>query len=179
MDVGDATGAAVVNLLLDVKTAQVASSQAIWDDWEDWNKDMLWFDTAGCWTQAADLYQTIGEATYVNWQPSSGGWITALPGDGVKDDDTYWGVYLAQPSGYSIDWENTTPMENYLQNRIDVRRDCDKDCQKFGSGLTVACVLNYVSTLIIFLNSIIFFTGAWRPMGRVISVYCSVGACFL
>ena len=127
---------------------------------------MLWFDTAGCWPQFDQLYQpglyrTIGDATYVDWQPTSGtGWITALPGDGVKDDDTYWGVYIQASSG-AINNENTTPMENYLQNRIDVRRDCDKDCQKFGSGLTVACVLNYVSTLIIFLNSIIFFTGAW------------------
>lgn len=67
--------------------------------------------------------------------------------------------------------------ENWLQNRIDVMSDCDRDCQKFGSGMTLVSLLNWIALMIIWVNSILMFAGTWRPMARIASVYCTPFAC--
>ena len=120
----------------------------------------------------------IGEVTNAQFYPTTGSWKSVGPEDEEDDNDEYWGVYLQSNAG-SIEWHDTSMAEKVLQNSIDIMKDCDWDCQKFGSGLTLVALLNYIAYLIIWINSIIFFTGSWRWVERVTSVYCAHVACVI
>ena len=115
----------------------------------------------------------IGQVTNAEFYPiriNGDNWKTAGPEDEKDDNDEYWGVFLESRNG-SIDWHDTSMAEKVLQNSIDIMKDCDWDCQKFGSGLTLVALLNYIAYLIIWINSIIFFTSPGTltfPLPKVI-----------
>ena len=55
--------------------------------------------------------------------------------------------------------------------------DCDLDCQKTGSQLTLISVLLSVCYGLIGLNALFMFIGTWNFPFRVCSVYCTLFMC--
>ena len=64
-----------------------------------------------------------------------------------------------------------------LKKQITILEECDVDCQKFGSGLTVIATLNSLAWTLIMLNAILMFMGAWMWVLRVFSLYITYFAC--
>ena len=64
-----------------------------------------------------------------------------------------------------------------LKNQIRILEECDVDCQKFGSGMTVIATLNSLAWSAIMINAVLMFMGAWMWAIRVISLYCTYFAC--
>lgn len=69
------------------------------------------------------------------------------------------------------------PYLNRLEAHIRIMEDCDQDCQKFGSGLSVVAGMNQISLGFICLNMLCSFIGAWRWRARVFSTYCTYFSC--
>lgn len=67
--------------------------------------------------------------------------------------------------------------KDMLKAQIEVMEDCDMDCQKMGSGMTLVAVLNQVVLGFIGLNALFMFIGVWRYRWRVCSVYCTMFMC--
>jgi len=61
----------------------------------------------------------------------------------------------------------------------DLANDCDMDCQKRGSQLTIIAMILGTSFEIVALNSLFMFIGAWRYRARVCSVYCTLATCLI
>ena len=78
-----------------------------------------------------------------------------------------------------INWSNKELTTDLKQAQIDLTDDCDMDCQKRGSALSVVAILMSTSYGIIALNALFMFIGAWRYRWRVCSVYCTMVACVL
>lgn len=66
-----------------------------------------------------------------------------------------------------------------LKTHIELIEDCDMDCQKFGSGLSVVAAINQISLGFILLNFLCMFIGTWRWRARVFSTYCTYVSCFV
>ena len=64
-----------------------------------------------------------------------------------------------------------------LKNQIRILEECDVDCQKFGSGMTVIATLQSLAWSLIMINAILMFMGAWFWMVRAFSLYCTYFAC--
>jgi hypothetical protein len=76
-----------------------------------------------------------------------------------------------------IGWADGDLTTDLAQALLDLDDDCDLDCQKRGSALTVIAILMRTSYGIIALNALFMFIGAWRYRARVCSVYCTFVAC--
>lgn len=137
---------------------------------------MMWFDTVGCWaTEGQAQYSHIGEINSATWNPMRWStWVDITSSrdapeiDGVEN----WGTDVSTFSSSGVNWHSSSGIQDLLQDRIDIRNDCDKDCQKMGSGMTLCAILLSVAMGLIQLNAIIMFAGTWRPMDRIISTYC-------
>ena len=86
-----------------------------------------------------------------------------------------WDVELSV-SG-SNNWNQKDLTTDLMKAVRDLEEDCDMDCQKFGSGLSVIAQLMGGAYGIIGLNALFMFIGAWRYRWRVCSVYCTLVAC--
>ena len=64
-----------------------------------------------------------------------------------------------------------------LKTHIELMEDCDQDCQKFGSGMSVVAAINQISLAFILLNFLCMFIGTWRWRARVFSTYCTYISC--
>ena len=56
--------------------------------------------------------------------------------------------------------------------------DCDIDCQRAGTQLTLIATLMGVAYGIVGLNALFMFIGTWRYRWRICSIYCTFFACF-
>jgi len=63
----------VDDLNLKASQAQIIKDSAEYDAWADWYKDMLWFDTVGCWN-AEDSTSMIGDINDAYWSPTEVWW---------------------------------------------------------------------------------------------------------
>ena len=66
---------------------------------------------------------------------------------------------------------------DYLKAVIELGEDCDIDCQRRGSQLTLIGLLMGIAYFIIALNSVFMFIGAFRFGFRVFSIYFTMFAC--
>lgn len=66
---------------------------------------------------------------------------------------------------------------DFLRDFIEMREDCDIDCQKNGSQLTLIATLMGAAYGLIGLNALFMFIGVWRYELRVCSIYCTFCAC--
>ena len=67
--------------------------------------------------------------------------------------------------------------KDFLKAKVEMMEDCDIDCQKAGSQLTLVATLMGTVYGIIGLNALFMFIGTWRYRWRVCSVYCPFFAC--
>ena len=61
----------------------------------------------------------------------------------------------------------------------DLAEDCDMDCQRRGTQLTVVAILMSTAYGIIAVNALLMLAGTWVVYARVISIFCSMAACFI
>lgn len=73
-----------------------------------------------------------------------------------------------------IDWADENLYRDLLKDFIEMREDCDIDCQARGSQLTLIATLLGASYGLVCLNSLIMFIGVWRYRARVCSIYCTL-----
>ena len=76
-----------------------------------------------------------------------------------------------------IDWADGQLTEDLVNAQIELAEDCDMDCQKRGSAMTVVAILMRTAYGIIALNALFMFIGAWRYRARVCSIYCTFVSC--
>lgn len=76
-----------------------------------------------------------------------------------------------------INWNDADLYKGLLEAKINLYEDCDIDCQKKGSQLTIIAILNATSFGLVGLNALFMFIGAWRWRCRVCSVYCTMFVC--
>lgn len=76
-----------------------------------------------------------------------------------------------------IDWADGQLTEDLVNAKIELAEDCDMDCQKRGSAMTVVAILMRTAYGIIALNALFMFIGAWRYRARVCSIYCTFVSC--
>lgn len=76
-----------------------------------------------------------------------------------------------------LDWADGSLSEDLQDAKIDLAGDCDMDCQKRGSAMTVVAILMRTAYGIIALNALFMFIGAWRYRARVCSIYCTFVSC--
>ena len=88
-----------------------------------------------------------------------------------SDGEVSWRTSLRLIDG-SIYWKGDNLL-NLNKNFIAVMEDCDTDCQKLGSGLSVVAAINQVALGYIMLNMVCMFIGTWRWRARVFSTYCT------
>ena len=89
--------------------------------------------------------------------------------------DEAWDVDI-DVSG-KIDWAKNDMQKNILKAKIKIAENCDIDCQRRGSQLTVIASLMSGAYGVIGLNALFMFIGAWRYRWRVCSLYCTFVAC--
>ena len=123
-----------------------------------------WYDTAAC----VDASYRIGDVN----RPSASSFYTD-----EAEDRSNW--------SYDIDYRSTIKYydedlyKNVLEGMIEVYEDCDIDCQKMGSGMTVVAMVNQAVLGLIGLNALFMFIGTWRYRFRVCSVYCTLCMCMV
>lgn len=88
-----------------------------------------------------------------------------------------WDVDIAVTG--AIGWNDKTLTTDLWDAFMNLADDCDMDCQKRGSQLTVIGSLMGAAYGVIALNALFMFIGAWRYRWRVCSVYCTFVACML
>jgi hypothetical protein len=86
-----------------------------------------------------------------------------------------WDVELTVAG--KLDWANNDLTKDLIAAQIDLAEDCDMDCQKGGSRLSVVASLMSGAYGVIALNALFMFIGAWRYRWRVCSLYCTFCAC--
>ena len=77
----------------------------------------------------------------------------------------------------NMDWTDEDLYRDLLEAQIDLAEDCDIDCQKNGSQLTLIAGLMGMSYGFVALNALFMFIGTWRYRWRVCSVYCTFATC--
>ena len=91
-----------------------------------------------------------------------------------------WGLSLQANSGPGTRGPIVPDKDRYLDRmkaHVRIMEDCDLDCQKFGSGLSVVASINQISLGFLALNMLCSFIGAWRWRARVFSTYCTYVSC--
>ena len=78
-----------------------------------------------------------------------------------------------------MDWRDEDLYRDLLKDYIDLIEDCDIDCQKSGSQLTLIAGLMNASYSIVALNAIFMFVGVWRYRWRFCSVICTAATCLI
>ena len=81
--------------------------------------------------------------------------------------------------GRTINWNDEDLYRDLLKDYIDLIEDCDIDCQKAGSQLTLIAGLMGTSYGIVALNAIFMFVGTWRYRWRFCSVICTAATCLI
>ena len=69
--------------------------------------------------------------------------------------------------------------KDFLSDLVELMDDCDIDCQKAGSQLTLIATLMGVVYGLVGLNALFMFIGTWRYRWRICSVYCTFVACMI
>lgn len=138
--------------------------------------------TAGA---ATDFYLQREDGSY-SYQSGINGWWN------VKDEQSYVETWAAPgvPTGnyeaskstdLRIDgtwgWSDKSIYVNQLEAWVEMREDCDKDCQARGSQLSIVGVLMGTVYSLVALNALFMFIGAWRYRWRACSLYCTMFTC--
>ena len=159
---------------------------------------IMWYDTAACWNTGR-IQKSYGAMFFTAGNMAGGQWskgvttfdngapftapdqptttiVDSFPkgADGVVN----WGTSLAW-AGRTIINNDKKFYTDVLKTHIELIEDCDMDCQKFGSGLSVTAAINQVSLAFILLNFLCMFIGTWRWRARVFSTYCTYVSCFV
>lgn len=79
--------------------------------------------------------------------------------------------------GGKINWRDEDLYRDLLKDYIDMVEDCDIDCQKSGSQLTLIGSLMATSYGVVALNAIFMFVGTWRYRWRFCSIICTLLTC--
>lgn len=122
---------------------------------------------------AAEPFDTKGPYQ-VQWKTSSNG-KTFENARSFRSDA--WDVSLKVVG--DINWNNKQITTDLWAAKQDLIEDCDMDCQKRGSQLTVVAQLMGAAYGIIAFNALCMFIGTWRYRWRICSVYCTMVACVL
>jgi len=77
----------------------------------------------------------------------------------------------------SMNWRNEDLYRNLLKDYIEMVEDCDIDCQKGGSQLTLIGSLMSTNYGIVCINAIFMFVGTWRYRFRFCSIICTLVTC--
>lgn len=64
-----------------------------------------------------------------------------------------------------------------LEDYVELVEDCDIDCQRTGSGLSIVSVMNGTVLGLIGLNALFMFLGIWMKKFRIMSIYCNFFTC--
>ena len=88
-----------------------------------------------------------------------------------------WGTYITVAG--NMEWRDEDLYRDLLKDYIDLIEDCDVDCQKAGSQLTLIAGLMSTSYGIVALNAIFMFVGVWRYRWRFCSVICTAATCLI
>jgi hypothetical protein len=128
----------------------------------DWSKGVEYLDDG---SNAPVSHPTITGAVVNNFPTSSDGLVN-------------WGTSLSW-SGSKIPSKDKKFYTDVLKTHIELIEDCDMDCQKFGSGLSVVAAINQISLAFILLNFLCMFIGTWRYRARIFSTYCTYVSCFV
>lgn len=64
-----------------------------------------------------------------------------------------------------------------LEAMIELRDDCDEDCQAAGSQLTTVAILMSTVYGVVCLQALIMFVGTWRYRWRACAIYCTMFSC--
>lgn len=67
--------------------------------------------------------------------------------------------------------------KDFLEEFLDLVEDCDLDCQRNGSGLSMVAFLNGLALGLIGLNALFMFFGIWMTKFRIVSVYMNFCTC--
>ena len=161
---------------------------------------IMWYDTAACWNtgRIQKSYSSMkfnGEKMGNSWSKGIEYLDTADQAPVGAPDQTVTTVVNNYPTGgdgstvnwgTSLVWGGHTIISkdkefytNVLKGHIELIEDCDMDCQKFGSGLSVVAAINQISLGFIVLNFLCMFIGTWRWRARVFSTYCTYVSCFV
>ena len=168
-----------------------------WEDMHDPNK-VMWYDTAACWNTGR-IQRSYGHMFFTGdkfataWSkgtedldtggpnradaPAGATLVNTYP-KGADGTTVNWGTSLSW-AGSTIVNTDKAFYTDVLKTHIELIEDCDMDCQKFGSGLSVVAAINQVSLAFILLNFLCMFIGTWRWRARVFSTYCTYVSCFV
>jgi len=155
--------------------------------------DVIWYDTAGCLTGShygkanAGLISPWGGSNFMNdW--ISGTYDDVDNSNGITTSKTY-DPNTADPSDtinmtndFATDLRVPKSMltindedlyRDFLTEYLDMVDDCDIDCQKNGSQMTLLASLNATAFGFIAFNALLMFIGTWISKARFASVICT------
>ncbi len=147
-------------------------------NYESWNSPQENWDGRGTWNKATEPYDE--DAPFVeNWEAK-----TRKNSD--NEDVTYYeraGTYRAdawdvdiEVGGINFDTDYTSDL---MAAKIELQEDCDMDCQKKGSQLTVIATLMGTIYGFVGLNALCMFCGAWVFYCRMASIVCTMVTCLV
>lgn len=91
-------------------------------------------------------------------------------------DTVDWTVDLTIDQGRIRVYEEDL-WKDYLREYIEMVEDCDIECQRMGSGLSIVAFLNSLVLGLIGLNAVLMCIGIKSSMFRTMSVYCNLATC--
>ncbi len=147
-------------------------------NYEDWKTPQKNYDNKYTWNKATTAkdekapYQQEWEAkTKTNSENKT---VTYY-----ERKDTYradaWDVDL-KVSGINFDTDMTKEL---MEAKLELQEDCDMDCQKKGSQLTVIATLMGTIYGFVGLNALCMFCGAWVFYCRMASIVCTMVTCLV
>jgi len=86
-----------------------------------------------------------------------------------------WDVDI-KVSGVNFDTDYTSDL---MEAKLELAEDCDMDCQKKGSQLTVVATLMGTIYGFVGLNALCMFCGAWVFYCRMASIVCTMVTCLV
>lgn len=98
---------------------------------------------------------------------------------GTNDDEPVWTENWSTQIIVSgkMNWVDEDLYRDLLKDQIAIYEDCDIDCQKAGSQMSIIATLMSTALGLIWLNALFMFIGAWRYRWRVCSIYCTLFSC--
>jgi len=128
--------------------------------------NVMWYDTAAC----ASATNRIGDVNDAGIRGATS-WDYSLASENNND----WTLDIRTEG--SMNWAGEDLYKDILKAKIELYEDCDLDCQKRGSGMTIVAILNQTVLGLIGLNALFMFIGTWRYRWRACSVYCTIAMC--
>ena len=164
---------------------EIACDNRFYDNWQELHEDIIFYDTVPC--MRGPFIGQANAVRYDNKDLSYTGFYTntdtnplrrQYDANGVLQGNTRegWDMDLRVASG-QIRLNNDDLYKDYLEDWVDLIDDCDIDCQKNGSQMTIMALLMSVCYGLIGLNSIFAFAGTWNYGFRVCSTYFTLCMC--